>query len=190
MKLQWARDRLCDAILILKKYIRCAFIVGGNQGLRYVTAALIGGILEEFMDPDSVLPIETDTAGTIDTGARAPMQILDILIKKVKQEGLNYTEEELRELIARRDEKEKHLFISRFENLTPEEKAMVKMNQKLGLKEWAISGKQVYAYDPEQYDRDREQRIEMGIQDYLMGGDQMAGPADGYDTAQIQEDDY
>jgi hypothetical protein len=79
--------------------------------------------------------------------------------------------------------------------LTPEEKAVAKMNKKLGLKEWAVGGtKAIYAYDPEQYERERVQRLEMGFTDFMPVGDVRiagdAGAEGGYDNAQMAEEDY
>jgi hypothetical protein len=189
---------LASALVILKKYIRGPTIPGGTLGLSYVTVALIGGILGEFMNPNSLPPGTEEMAGSINAGARAPIQILDVCIQKIRNEGLNYTEDQIREMINRRDELEKNAFIRRFENLTPEEKAVAKMNKKLGLKEWAVGGtKAIYAYDPEQYERERMQRLDMGFQDFLpagvvLEGDYPGAPVleDGYENSQMREDDY
>jgi len=56
----------------------------------------------------------------------------------------------------------------------------------------------IIAYNPEQYEREREQRLVMGFTDLIQPGgviEQDAPPAmeqqeDGYENAQIQEDDY
>jgi hypothetical protein len=67
----------------------------------------------------------------------------------------------------------------------------------LGLKEWSVGGtKAIYAYDPEQYERERTQREEMGFQDAFGTGNVMIDgvPAyngeDGYDNSQMVEEDY
>lgn len=193
-KLKWARDRLSDALVLLKKYIRGPTIPGGVLGLSYVTTALIGGILADFMDPNSVPPGTGEAAAAVNSGARAPIQIVDVCVQKIRKEGLNYTAEQIKDMIGRRDQLEKNSFIQRFENLTPEEKAVAKMNKKLGLKEWAVGGtKVIYAYDPEQYERERVQRLDMGFQDFMPVGEvQIAGDGQegGYDNAQVGEDDY
>jgi len=194
-KLQWARDRLSDSLAILKKYIRGPTIPGGSLGLSYVTTALIGGILADFMNPNSVPPGFGDASAAVNSGARAPIQIIDVCIQKIRMEGLNFTADQIREMIARRDQLEKNTYIKKYDNLTPEEKAVAKMNKKLGLKEWAVGGtKAIYAYDPEQYERERVQRLEMGFADFMPVGDvRMAadtGAEGGYDNAQMAEEDY
>lgn len=194
-KLKWARNRLTDSLKLLKTSIRGSYIPGGSLGLPYVITALIGGILAEFINPNIVPPESADSvaATLVDTNARGPVQILDVCVQKLRQEGLNFNEEQIREMISRRDEIEKKSFISRFERLTPEEKASMKMNKKLGLKEWSVGGtKKIYAYDPEQYETERLQRLEMGFQEFIPGAINIEGEGgeDGYDNAQIAEDDY
>jgi hypothetical protein len=50
--------------------------------------------------------------------------------------------------------------------MTPEEKRSELLNKRLGLGDWARGGsKGIYAFDPEQYDFERNQRIQMGIFD-------------------------
>ena len=143
----------------------------------------------EFIDP-GFIPANTYTEGMIDPGSKAPIQILDICVQKIRKEGLRFTDEQVKEIINRRDEIEKLSFIRRFENLTPQEKSVAKMNKKLGLKEWAVGGtKAIYAYNPEQYDIERQQRVEMGFTELVDTG-VVAGDEGGYDNAQLREDDY
>lgn len=189
-KLEWARGRLADALVVLKKYIRGPTIPGGNLGLSYVTTALIGGILSDFMDPNSTPPGGGEAAAAVNSGARAPIQIIDVCIQKIRNENeaLKLTEEEIAAKIARRDQLEKNIFTKKREKMTPEEAAVDKMNKKLGLKEWAVGGtKAIYAYDPEQYERERLQRLEMGFQEFVPGDVQVS---DGYENTQMAEDDY
>ena len=182
-KLKWAVGRLSDSLKMLKTTIRGSYIPGGNTGLRYFTSALIGGILEEFINPNMTPPDLDDDYESTDT--RAPIHIFDICVKKLVQEGLNFSEETIRDMINKRNEKEKNLFISRFDNLTEEGKASMKMMKKLGLGEWSVGGtKAIYAYDPNQAGVERRQRAEMGLEG--TGG----GAEEGYATAQIAEDDY
>ena len=188
-KIKWTRSRLTQVIVFLQKYIRGAYVPGGNVGLPYIVTALLGGILAEFIDP-GFIPANSYTEGMIDPGSKAPIQILDICVQKIRKEGLRFTNEQIKEIINRRDEIEKLSFIRRFENLTPQEKAVAKMNKKLGLKEWAVGGtKAIYAYNPEQYDIESKQRTEMGFTELIDTGVAM-GDEGGYDNAQLGEDDY
>jgi hypothetical protein len=188
-KMKWAVERLSRAIVLLKQNVRSAFLPGGEIGLPYVVLTLVTGILTNFVDPDFI-PTGGETE-LVDAGARAPIQILDVCVQKMRKEGLKFTEETIKEMIARRDEIEKNSFIRRFEGLTPQEKAMAKRIKQLGLKEWAIGGTNaIQKYDSDQYEVERAQRAEMGFVEFFgaEGGD--GGAEGGYDNAQIAEDDY
>jgi hypothetical protein len=196
-KLIWSRNRLSEALVILKNYIRGPTIPGGLIGLSYVTTALIGGILADFMNPNSFPPGSEEASAAVNSGARAPIQIIDVCIQKINKEGLKFSTEQIREIIARRDQLEKNTYVKKYDNYTPEEKSTAKTIKKLGLKEWSVGGtKAIYAYDPEQYERERTQREEMGFQDAFGTGNVMIDgvPAyngeDGYDNSQMVEEDY
>ena len=194
-KMKWAHARLVNAISILKSSIRSSYIPGGAVGLPFIITALIGGIIVEFMNPNVVPPdMDEMAAASIDTGARAPIQIVDVCLQKLRLEATNFTEEQIREMITRRDTIEKMSFIKRFDDLTPEAKAVEKMKKKLGLGDWAVGGTNViYAYNPEQYEREREQRTAMGFEDFSAGQVDIEGEGigeGGYDNDQIVEDDY
>ena len=192
-KMKWAHARLVDALKFLKSSIRSSYIAGGPIGIPFVITALIGGILVEFMNPNIVPPdMSEEAASTIDTGARAPIQIVDVCLQKLRLESTNFTEEQIREMITKRDTIEKMSFIKRFDDLTPEAKAVEKMKKKLGLGDWAVGGTNViYAYNPEQYERERQQRTAMGFEDFKEGDVVLEGEGgEGYDNEQVGEDDY
>jgi len=185
-KIKWVIERLSRAIVLLKQNVRSAFIPGGEIGLPYVVVSLISGILANFIDPD-FNPVDGETE-MVDATARGPVQILDVCVQKMRTESLKFTDENIKDMIARRDEIEKNSFIRRFEGLTPQEKAMAKRIKQLGLKEWAIGGTNaIQKYDSEQYEVERVQRAEMGFVE-IFGAD--AGAEDGYDNTQVAEDDY
>ena len=86
------------------------------------------------------------------------------------------------------------MFIRRFEGKTQAEKNMEKMYKKLGLGEWAITSKDVRKYSPEQWEKDREQRRQMGFTEFQPEGLE-AGPEglepgqeDGYDIGEEADD--
>jgi hypothetical protein len=183
-------QRLNKALNILKVHIRSSSFPGGNVGLPYITTALIGGILRDFIDPD-VGPID-------DVWSKGPLTIVDSCIVKLHEEALNFTAEQIRENIQKRAEDEKNLFIRRFEGKTQGEKNMEKMYKKLGLGEWAITSKDVRKYSPEQWEKDREQRLQMGFTEFQPeglepeGGGPEGGPEpgdeDGYDVGEEADD--
>lgn len=170
MKLQAARQRLGIILPILQSELRSSLIPGGEIGATYLVSSLILGILGEFLNPNVVpegLPSAKD-AGPLDPTARVPLNLLEMLLTKLSVEGLKYSEEEITRAIAKRNEMENKYFIKRLE-LPPEEKKMAMRIKRLGLKEWAAGSANVYSLNPEQYERDREQRLAMGIVDF--GGD-------------------
>lgn len=198
-KLEQARDRLGLVLPILKNELRASFVPGGRFGLPYIISALLSGILSEFINPNRV-PDGPDV-GQIDLGARAPIQILDVCLNRLQIEGLNFSEQQVRDVISRRAEAEKVSMINRLAKMTPEEKKVELMKKRLGLGDWAVGGtKAIYAYDPEQYERERAQRAEMGLGEFggavaVAGGDDDfggggAGAEGGYDNDQMAADDY
>jgi hypothetical protein len=201
LKLRWARSRLAEAIRFLKTAVRGPYIPGGGVGVPYLTVALLGGILSEFMNPNVVPPGGGEGAAAVDTGARAPIQILDVLVQKLRGEGLNFTPEQIREAIEDRTRRENAIFTRKYDNMTPEQKQVEKMKKKLGLGEWAVGGTAaVYRYDEAMYEFERKQREAMGLGALFDDGagpivalddDERPGPTreDGYDVAQEREDD-
>ena len=147
------------------------------------------------------------TGGAIDVTARVPINILEVCLSRLQLEGLNFTEDEIRDLIARRTAAEKDLFTTGQDKMTTEEKKADRMMQRLGLGKWAVGGtKAVYTLDPDQLDREREQRIEMGLGDFAIDPDAAAhanaliqddmyggggaGAEGGYDVDEMGADDY
>ena len=63
--------------------------------------------------------------------------------------------------------KEKMLIISMFDRKSKEEKALELIKKKLGIGAWAVGGTNaIYLYNAQQYERDRIQRAEMGLNDF------------------------
>jgi len=194
-KMEWACKRLSDTLKILKASIRGSLLPGGSVGLPFVTSVLLGGILIEFMNPNYIPPGNSNDSSSFDTGTRAPIQILDVCVQKMRQEGLNFTAEQIRNRINQRTDAEKRMMINRFDVLTPEAKRVEKMKMSLGLGEWAVGGTNaIRAYDDEQYMRERVQRATMGFDDFqpdtidysaMNGGDE-----GGYNNTQVADDDW
>jgi len=200
-KLTQGRNRLAMILPILRDEVRAAFLPGGQFGLPYLVNALILGVLSEIINPNRV-PVGSSDTASIDVGARAPIQIMDACLNRLQLEGLTYSEQEIRDLIARRAEAEKVSIIAKMHKMTPEEKRGELMKKRLGLGDWAVGGtKAIYAYDPEQYERERAQRATMELgefggaaatpaataDDFGGGG---AGAEGGYDNDQMAAEDY
>ena len=187
-KVLQARDRLMVCIPLLQQHIRTPLLPGGAIGLPYLLQAMIMGILAECANPN-LIPKETRKGESMD--ARGAMKVLSICLGRFKAEGLNFTQDEIRSLIARRDEVEKMRIISKFDRMTPEQKAAELMNKRLGLGAWAIGGTDaIWKYNAEQYERERVERGEMvGLMEGAPAADE-AGREAGYSNQQTAEDDY
>ena len=86
---------------------------------------------------------------------------------KYNTEKLSYDNEEIKNRIAIRDEKERVHIIADYDKLTEEEHAMEKINQRLGLGKWSVGGtKLIYAYDKDYFDLERQKRMNAGIVDF------------------------
>jgi len=184
-KIEAARKKLLVCLPLIQKEIRTPLVPGGSIGLPYLLQAMVLGILAECADPNLV-PSGEKIEGLMEP--RGAMQILSICLGRFRVEGLNFTTEEIRGMIARRDEVEKMRIISKLDRMTPEEKAAELLNKRLGLGDWAIGGtKAVYAYDKDQYERERIERSEMVG---LVEGAPAADETEGYENAQNKEDDF
>ncbi|NBV77664.1 hypothetical protein EBR66_05890 [bacterium] len=204
IKLKQAQKQLSTLLLTIQQTIRSTLIPGGELGTSYLVTSLIVGILGEFINPNIIPDGVSGTGGTVEQNARVPLNILEVCLSRLELEGLNFTEEQIRDMIARRTAAEKDLFTTNQNKMTPEEKKGDMMMKRLGLGKWSIGGtKAVYTLDADQYDREREQRIQMGLADFtadpaaiahanaLLQEDAFGGGAEeGYDTQQMAADDY
>jgi len=207
IKLKEAQRQLSSLLRRIQNEIRPTLIPGGERGAIYLVSSLILGVLGEFINPNVIPEGVSGTGGTVEATARVPIHILEVCISRLQLEGLSFTEDEIRDLIARRTAAEKDLFTTRQNKMTPEEKKADLMMKRLGLGVWAVGGtKAVYTLDPDQYDREREQRIEMGLGDFAIDPEAAAraaqllqedtfggggvGAEAGYDNEQMAADDY
>lgn len=209
-KISYALKQLSALIQALQTKVREPLVLGGKIGLSYIVKAGIVNILKDMVDSNVISPENFNDSTTLDTTSRVPIVILKELLNKYKSERFRLTDEEIRIEIAKRDEKEKMLIISKMDRMTKEEKALERMKERLGIGDWAVGGtKAIYAYNPEQYERDRNQRLDMGITDFssdnpvqeadgnqyaqYMNREQMSDFMQVYggdDTTQTKEDDY
>lgn len=185
-KIEQTREKLISCISVLQNHIRTPLLPGGSIGLPYLIQAMVLGIFAECANPN-IVP-EGKHSETLD--ARGSIQILAICLARFKVEGLNFTQAEIRTLIARRDEVEKMRIISKFDRMSPEERAAELMNKRLGLGTWAVGGTDaVWKYNSVQYERERVERGEMvGLADGGPAADE-AGREEGYANEQTAADD-
>jgi hypothetical protein len=206
VKLEQAKNVLSVILPIIQSDIRSNLVPGGAKATPYIVAALILGVFEEFLNPNTV-PAGGGGSTGYETTARVPINILEVCLSRFQLEGLKFSEGEIKNMIAQRVDAEKMTFINDLDKMSPEERKSELMMKRLGLGKWAIGGtKAIITLDPEQLERERVKRIEMGIGDFitdeatlthanrLLHDDAFGGGGDGaeggYDIAQQDAEDF
>jgi hypothetical protein len=167
-----------SALLNFKNKIRPIVVPGRDLTLVYIQRAMLYGPLATFINPAEVpegTVIKTPLKSIGDPSMRFIMELIELTLNKYKAEKLSFNDQDIKELIAIRNEKERVNVIAEFDKLTDEERAIELMNKRLGLGKWAVGGtKLIYAYDKDYYDLERQKREAAGIIDFPgLGPDQM-----------------
>ena len=174
------------SILARLETLRPLQIPGGIQTYEYFLKFCLYSPLANFVDPNT-LPIAQDTeapSSHVEQHAMFPAKFISDMVNRFKDEGLSLTPEQIRELIAKRNEAEKANILKKMTDMPRAQKDIAKIQMKLGIGEWAVGGtKAIYAYDKERYDIERDQRAQAGIIDFpgmgpegaAMGQGQMDG---------------
>jgi hypothetical protein len=166
-KVKYASQQLQALLTFLQKEVRIPLLPGGKVGGPYILKAALYGILQQFINPNEVPPTYSDFTtepGSLgDVSSRAALQILYILLKRFREEGVNFSPDQIREALAKRREAEKLRIINRLDRMTPEEKRVELLNKKYGLGDWAIGGsKGIAVLNAEQYDYENWELFQMG----------------------------
>jgi hypothetical protein len=186
-KYQFARAKLeyyiaqMSALLPYKNSIRSTVVPGRELALQYIQEAIFYGPLATLINsaeiPESV-EIKSPIKSMGDPSIRFLLELIVLTLDKYNREKISFDDEEIKNLIAIREEKERVNVIKNFDKLTDEEKHIELMNKRLGLGKWAVGGtSKIYKYDAEYYDEEREKRLAAGIVEFP-GRDQM-DPASG-----------
>ena len=190
-KLQEVVDRLSVVIPVLIKVLRPTVVRGGSNTALFLQRCLIGGLFAEFVMPNHVPsndPGLLAPTSTISVPARLPAKILQSCLLKYKEEGLAYSQDQIRELIQDRQEKEKAKIIQDKSDMTPEQRRLDNLLQRLGMGKWAVGGtKAIWRYDPNQYVSEKEAMEAAGITRFAPQVDVYEADG-GYDVAQTTED--
>jgi hypothetical protein len=176
-KIKYFLDQMA-AILEFKNKIRPIVVPGRDKALVYIQRALLYGPLATLLNAAELPPgaaVSSPIRAVGDPSMRFLSELISITLTKYKRERLSYNDQELRELIAIRNEKERVNVIAEFDKMTDEERAVELINKKLGIGKWAVGGsKLIYAYDKDYYDLERQKREAAGIIDFPgLGPDQM-----------------
>ena len=210
-----AREKLAyfvkqlEAIIAFKEKMRPSLVPGRKYTLEYIQRALFYGPLYELCNPNR-LPPTMEGQAAVDTPTNVIKLLLAFIVgslSKYNKERLSFNDEQLRELIMVRNEKEKNEFISYLDKMTDEERAVELTNKRLGIGRWAIGGtKLIWAYNADQYERERDERERAGIISFPgegpndvptfdgrplddMGFALYQGEGDGYDMRQRADED-
>jgi hypothetical protein len=165
-------------LLNFKNKIRPIVVPGREITLVYIQRAMLYGPLATMINP-SEIPQGTEIKSPIksigDPSMRFISDLIALTLNKYRNERLTFNDQEIKELIAIRNEKERVNVIAEFNKLTDEERAVELMNKRLGIGKWAVGGtKLIYAYDKDYYDLERQKRDAAGIIDFPgIGPDQI-----------------
>jgi hypothetical protein len=152
-----------SAVLAMASEIRSSRIPYGQFAIPYIIRAVTFGPLADLVDPNKV-PTEDAELATTTTEAGKSAQSIQTTVRSIANqmriEKLSYSQVLIREMIEKADEKEKNGIINDFDAMTEDDKRLELIKKKIGIGRWAIGGsKLIYAYNADQYDREREVRL-------------------------------
>lgn len=203
-KLEFARSKLryflkqLSILLPYKNTIRPIVIPGKSSTLEYIQSSILYGTIGTLLNSDDI-PSDTNITSSIknigDSSIQYIRNLLISILSKYKNERLSYDDQQIKDLIAIRDEKERVNVVNEFNKLTNEERVIELMNKRLRIGKWAVGGsKLIYAYDKDYYDLERQKRIDAGIIDVpgLGQGDDMMPQGREHDEfgMPVYDDDY
>ena len=155
--------------------VRSIFLRGGATMSQYILRGCIMGFIRNYIDPNS--------------GSAVP---IDRLLKSIDKVLYRYTtssrvpnEQEIRTRLEERVEQEKQLFIGSLAGMTAEKKKVELMNKQLGIGKWAVKDKDIRKYNSERFLVEERERMEGGFTETIE-----LGAEEGYDHAQMAEDDF
>jgi len=181
------------AIITRLELIRPIQVPGGKQTYSFFLKFCLFAPLANFVDPNT-LPIAQTAEipqSQVEQQALFPAKFVAEMLNRFKEEGFKLTPEQIRELIAKRNEMEKSNIIRKMNDMSRAGKDIEKIKMKLGLGDWSVGGtKGIYAYDQDRYDIEREQRAQAGIIDFPGQGPEGYAneEAQGYGQGQGQVD--
>jgi hypothetical protein len=175
-KLKYFLEQMSQ-LLDFKNKLRPIIVPGRDLTLVYIQRAMFYGPLATLIDPSEIPPGTEITSAVRSVGDPSMRFLLEIIVfslNKYKRERLSFNDQQIKELIAVRNEKERVNVIAEFNKLTDEERAIELINMHLGIGKWAVGGtKLIYAYDKDYYDLERQKREAAGIIDFPgLGPDQ------------------
>jgi hypothetical protein len=190
-QLQFAKLKLDDCLKQFKQLlpfmdrIRPSVIPGRERSLMYIQQAFFYGPISMLIDPahlPSTFGYQSTVSAMTDRSIEFLLKLVESNLRKYKRDtdSIPYDEQEIKNRIAVREEKERVNVIKEFDRLSDEERDMELTNKRLGLGKWAVGGtKLIYAYDKDYYDLERQKRIAAGIIDFPGHGNGEMNAPDG-----------
>lgn len=197
---------VASKLLEFKERIHPGIFPGRDYSLKWIQKAIVYSMINFLVDPNvNVLTASGGVAGEQGQSTEILMKFVRDSLDKFNIEQLSYNDDQLREQIMIRNEKEKADIITMFDTMGEDEKAVELMKKQLGIGRWAVGGtKAIWGYDIDQYERERDERARAGIIDFPgygpdqvpeLGGRELDangypvhGAEDGYDFTQTSED--
>jgi hypothetical protein len=155
-KIQRIIEKLRIVIPTLIRVLRPNVIPFGGIGLNYLKNAMIAGIFWEFINPQTV-------------GNKSLLKVMAWCLLKPRQPDENtiLSPDEIRKIIAARNESEKVEIIKDFDRMEPDEKRAELAMKALGLGRWARgASKGIFSYDEEQQAFEAGERVRRGLEDF------------------------
>jgi hypothetical protein len=162
-KLVEAVQKLKAVLPLLMRSLRVNTVPGGKVGFPYLVKILLYGVFAELLDPNHVpdaFENEVMSPGSIlESESQVVLQFFAALLTKIRTEGLDFSSEQIKQMIEDNAEQEKTTIIKKLDAMSRERKQVELLNKKLGLGDWAVGGtKKIREYDADQYMKEKEQR--------------------------------
>jgi len=152
---------------------------GGLIGVKYLKYALFLGPFAELLDLNRAPPGsggDVATTSLVDKSGTVLTAFINGCMAQFEGESLSYSPDEIRLRIAKSAEKEKMNFIGDLDKMDDDGKQVELVNKALGIGKWSIGGsKLIFAYDADQWEKERDERIRRGEND-LDAGQGMVPP--------------
>jgi hypothetical protein len=161
-------------------------LVHMDMFLKMIMRVVLFGTVWDLLNPQFIPEIEEniDFSSERDTVHNSLKNLFRDLIIQYEEEKISYNPTEVREKIAEAKEKEKQGFIQIFDNLPDEERQIELIKKRARIGRWAQgNGKLAYSYDPEDYDRRRQEMEPENA--YQIDVD--VGAEEGYDGQDAQQ---
>jgi hypothetical protein len=168
-KLEYYTAQMAE-IFRFRDKIRTMTLPGRTYTLEYLQRILFYGPLSILVDslhiPEQA-QIQSAVQEVNNPSIDYLLRLIRTSLETYTKERLSYNEEKIKTMIAIQAEKERVHVVKEFDKMTDEERAVEKMNKKLGIGKWAVGGsKLIYAYDKDYYDQERLRRLDAGMIDF------------------------